>query len=238
MGPRPSPLNLNNNDRDNGDLLPPRFPNFHMDLPSPRAGDTPPAFSPLDAFALHSRMLAKKFDEEAEAGRRLSRIPHNTVAQELANRPGYFRAQRSTDGMSDISESQEDSRPNTRGGLVASHNEGLRDRPMSLHPAMGRVSRMDNEHGRAGTPFFDAPEVQAPSESPDYFAMPRALSPEPVDPRVNIEAPSPSIPSLTHSFESLPLTNNPRIQTTERNLLPLRSPMMPKSPRSMQSTLR
>lgn len=208
-----------------------------MDLPSPRVGDTPPALSPLDAFALHSRMLAKKFDEEAEAGRRLSRLPHNTVARELANRPNYFRAQRSADNMSDILESQEDARPNTRGGLAVSRHNGPKDRPTSLHPMLGRVTRLEDENERAETPFFDAIEEQAPSESPDYFAMPRALSPDPADPRVNIEAPSPNPPSLTNSVESLASTRLPerRNHASERNLLPMRSPMMPKTSRSMQS---
>lgn len=244
MGPRPAPLNLDSA-RDNGDLPPPRFPGFHMDLPSPRAGDTPPALSPLDAFALHSRMLAKKFDEEAEAGRRLSRLPPKTVAQEMANRPSYFRSQKSADGMSDISEAQENSRPNTRGGLTVNRNEAPKDRPQSTHPMLGRASRMGNETERMGTPSFDTisqhQQQQFPTDLPDYFAMPRAFSPEPVDPRVNIEAPSPMPSSLTSSFESLSHTHArsidraPRIHVSERNLLPSRSPMLPKSPRSMQS---
>ncbi|QIW95848.1 hypothetical protein AMS68_001366 [Peltaster fructicola] len=244
MGPRPAPLNLNSA-RDDGDLPPPRFPGFHMDLPSPRAGDTPPALSPLDAFALHSRMLAKKFDEEAEAGRRLSRLSHKTVAQEMANRPNYFRAQKSTDGMSDISESQEDSLPNTRGGLAVNRNDAPRDRPQSTHPMLGRASRMGNETERIGTPNFDSiaehQQRSLPAEQPGYFAMPRALTPEPVDPRVKIEAPSPMLPSLTSSVESLSHTHArsmeraPRNYGSERNLLPLRSPMLPRSPKSMQS---
>ena len=63
-----------------------------MDLPSPRAGEIPPALSPLDAFALHSRALARKLEESDKAGRRMSRLPHQDIADELAKRPGYFRS--------------------------------------------------------------------------------------------------------------------------------------------------
>ena len=34
------------------------------DLPSPRAGEVPPALSPLDALALQGRLLAKRFEQQ------------------------------------------------------------------------------------------------------------------------------------------------------------------------------
>ena len=63
------------------------------DISTHRAGDVPPALSPLDAFAQQSRLLARKFEEESERGKRISRLPHLTVAKEFAgSRPGYFRS--------------------------------------------------------------------------------------------------------------------------------------------------
>ena len=63
----------------------PRSDGYH----SPRTGQAPPALSPLDAFALQSRLLAAKFEEQD--GRRISRLPHLTVASEFAKpRPSYF----------------------------------------------------------------------------------------------------------------------------------------------------
>ena len=61
---------------------------------SPRpAGDVAPALSPLDAFAQQSRLLAQKFEEERQRGRRISRLPPLTVAREFsASRPGHFRS--------------------------------------------------------------------------------------------------------------------------------------------------
>ena len=43
MGPRPANLDLSRSQHSNADLTPPRFPNFYMDLPSPRSGEAPPA---------------------------------------------------------------------------------------------------------------------------------------------------------------------------------------------------
>ena len=57
--------------------------------PSPRSGEVPPALSPLDAFALQGRLLAAKFEDED--GKRLSRLPPMTVANQFSRaRPNYF----------------------------------------------------------------------------------------------------------------------------------------------------
>jgi len=248
MGPRPAHLNLSNSGND-GDLPPPRYPNFFMDLPSPRAGEVPPALSPLDAFALHSRMLAKRFEEEAQAGRRLSRLPHEHVAKELANRPEYFR---SVSGGSDVSElpdvqEEEPQRPSTRGERSVAPPPF--DRPKSHYPMLGRISKEKNEYTPVGTPFHEAPEYQPTSSEPqaaaDYFGIPRASSPEPVDPAVvNVEAPSPAVPSLTNSVDSFQSPSHPRTMTngstysqrSERGLLAAKTPAYPpRSPRSVQS---
>lgn len=70
-------------------------------LPSPRIqhfdGDVPPALSPLDAIAAHSRRLAKELEETRKAGeRRMSRLPPHIVTASLtehqANRPQVFRS--------------------------------------------------------------------------------------------------------------------------------------------------
>lgn len=257
MGPRPAHLNLtsprpntaangsnnhtNDDDEPGQPLPPPRFPNFHMDLPSPRTGEVPPALSPLDAFALQSRLLAKKFEEEAQAGRRLSRLPHQDVAKSFAARPEFFRSasgESSLGGMNDLPELvEEESRPVTRGV------EG-RERPKSHYPMFGRVSRVEGEGTPVGTPFFEALEQQETRAAADYFGAARAASPEPMDAKiVNIEAPSPGVPSLTNSVDSVtsshPRTwtnSSTRSQKSDRGLFPPpKSPGFSKSPRSVQS---
>ena len=63
------------------------------DFSSRSAGEVAPALSPLDVFAQHSRLLAQKFEEERQRGRRISRLPPLTVAREFsASKPGHFRS--------------------------------------------------------------------------------------------------------------------------------------------------
>lgn len=247
MGPRPLHLKLGSDDLSQPPPPPPKAP-FYMDLPSPRAGEKPPALSPLDALAMHSRLLTKKF-ERPENGRRISRLPHTEVAKELGSRPDYFRSvsDGSEGGMSDVPELREDSSPTgqNHNGMLLS-NIAEKDRPMSHYPMFGNAANRDSELP-IETPFFDAQE-ELPKSTPhngprDYFgvSVPRALSPEPVDPRmVNVQAASPmQMPSLTNSVDSVqsmqPRTLTNSSTRSQRSLAPPRSPAYPKSPRSMQS---
>lgn len=258
MGPRPAQLNLDN-DRSDALPRPPRM-NFHMDLPSPRVGEAPPALSPLDAFALHSRILAQQFQQESQNGRRISRLPHIAVAKELANRPGYFRnvsggSESSMGTMSEVPEVQDEFSLSNKGGLTVGGSE--KDRPVSHYPMLGHASKASrsspaatpSRSSPAATPYYDAEESHAKTAPQDYFGMgvPRASSPESVDPKVvNVEGPSPiTMPSLTHSMDSV-TSSHPRTvtngsthsqwsQRSDRGLQPPRSPGFPKSPRSMQS---
>src|SRR4051794_25079203 len=66
-------------------------------LKSPRlhvAGEAPPELSPLDAFALQSRILAKQLEESSRTGRRVSRLPPLTTESPLVlqGRSDYFRS--------------------------------------------------------------------------------------------------------------------------------------------------
>lgn len=223
-----------------------------MDLPSPRAGEVPPALSPLDAFALHSRILARQFEQEQSNGRRLSRLPHQVVHKELSNRPDYFRSisegsESTMSTMSEVPEMQEETSPTSPQSKMALSSEDI-NRPKSFYPMMGHASQPSEDKG-AATPFFDAQEEpQQEKESQGYFGVPRAASPEPVDPKLTVEAPPPAVPSLTNSIDSLP-SSHPRTLTggstqSQRSLradrpggglLPPRSPGNPRNQRSMQS---
>lgn len=241
MGPKPAHLDLKKDDMPQ-QLQPPRSP-FHMDLPSPRSGEAPPALSPLDAIAMHSRLLARKF-EEPQNGRRISRLPARDVALELANRPGFFR---SVSNESDMAELNDERPVSTQQTLVNDFSD--KKRPMSHYPMFGNAAKPEKEHLRTletplETPdeFYEAEEQQK-SQKHDYFgiAAPRAASPEPVDPKmINVQAASPlGPPSLTNSVDSVQSTQ-PRTLTngsakSYRSLAPPKSPAYPKSPRSMQS---
>lgn len=250
MGPRPANLDLSKSQHTkNADLTPPRFPNFYMDLPSPRSGEAPPALSPLDAFAQHSRMLAMKFEQEGSNGKRLSRLPHADVARELANRPGYFRnvSGSSEGGMSDVSEAEEESsRPNT-GYKV---KEETKNKHKSQYPMLSSFGK-GNDRDSTASHFYDVPEPSpAPSEPQDYFDIgaPRASSPETVEANAsNVEEPSPYFPpSLTSSVDSYRSASHPRTltngstrsQKSDHGLLHPKSPAVMSSPRSMQDMRR
>ena len=256
MGHRPTHIDLNHDDLSD-QPKPPRAP-FYMDLPSPRTGEVPPALSPLDAFQMRSRLLARRFEEPNESGRRISRLPHNDVAKELGNRPGYYRtasnsSNASGSAMSDVPEVREESSPSNppqQKGLVSVSED--KNRPVSHYPMFGNAGKKDYER-QLSTPieetpneYFDAEEELEQSEPPDYFgiAVPRASSPDPVEPRaINIHAASPlDMPSLTNSVDSIQspqprtLTNSStQSKRSQRSLAPPKSPAYPKSPRSFHS---
>ncbi|CAK4034112.1 Mitosis inhibitor nif1 [Lecanosticta acicola] len=252
MGPRPTHLNLAEGRKDEFD--PPKMPFAHRDLPSPRAGEIPPALSPLDAFAMHSRMLARKFEEQGDNGRRMSRLSPVMVAKEIGNRPGYFRSLSTESKMDDLAE--EETSPISQRNPNVSEASPSKERPLSHYPTLDRASMATepDDMPAVPTPFFDAqerqPNARAKEAPVDYFGIAhRASSPEPIDSRfVNVQAPSPNdYPSLTNSIDSVAthrshprtMTNDSqrsyRSQNSDRGLAVPQSPRHPKSSRSFQS---
>lgn len=257
MANRPTHIEI-----DNDDFQRPTRPQLSMDLPSPRAGEAPPALSPLDAFAMQSRLLAKRFEESSESGKRISRLRHSDVAREIANRSDYFRSlytanqSISESTMDDLPELPEESSPQSKkGGLVSGET---RERPTSHYPVFGHATKEDRndvfagQQQRLSTPFETPMEYaedledRKPAATPvDYFgsAMPRAASPEAMDKKmINVHAASPlTTPSLTNSVDSFQSTPAPPRTLTngsthsQRSLAPPKSPALPKSPRSLQS---
>lgn len=225
-------------------------PTFQMDLPSPRAGQVPPAMSPLDAMIAQSRLLARRFDQPAENGKRISRLPFTDVARELANRPDYFRNMQTGApiGMEDV---QEEASPtglqSTTGNVVPVVSE--RERPMSHYPMFGNAAKPDHlrqmSQQSSLTSYYDAEDDLNATQNNDYFGVPRATSPEPVDQKtVNVQAATPThVPSLTNSVDSIQSAQTPSqsrsftngSNQSRRSLAPPKSPAFPKSPRSFQS---
>ncbi|KAI5365926.1 Putative tetratricopeptide-like helical domain superfamily [Septoria linicola] len=268
MGPRPAHLNLRNGQEQNGQdevFDKPRMPLLGRDLPSPRAGEAPPAMSPLDFIAMQGRILKQQLAEEKrreqQAGRRVSRLDHKLVEQEFRNRPDFFRSISDQSRMTDVAEEEEDlSSPQSYPGGQIAMQSPERDRPMSYYPTLERASYITEDGApdvpAVPTPFYDAQEGTgqdphtAAKSAGDYFGIPRATSPEPVEPNVNVQAPSPNVPpSLSNSIDTI--SSHPRTRTNdsqrsqrslqsqrserERGLAPPQSPRFPKSPRSFQS---
>ncbi len=246
MARRPADLQLHRDDVSHPPM-PPKSP-FHLDLPSPRAGEQPPSLSPLDAIAMRSRLLAKRFEQPAENGRRISRLHHTDIAREFGSRPDYFRGVNISvpHGMDDVPEGREETSPisvHATSNVVTGGFE--KERPMSHYPMLGNASSTRSSPRQSVvTPYYDAEEeLDQKTTNVDYFGLgaPQATSPEPVDPRmINVKAATPTnIPSLTNSVDSLSSTQ-PRTLTngssrSQRSLAPPKSPAFPKSPRSMQS---
>ncbi|EME79528.1 uncharacterized protein MYCFIDRAFT_216477 [Pseudocercospora fijiensis CIRAD86] len=262
MGPRPTHLSLKPDEADAAsgyeDFQPPQVRAWR-DLPSPRAGEVPPALSPLDALAFQLRPLHEEFKRKEQNGRRISRLPPTMVASEVRSRPDYFRSMSNESKMSAVAEGQEDRdfSPVEHWGKAATQLPE-KDRPVSHYPMFDRTSvatRDSRDIPGVPTPFYDAQEDQNPhtpsaSEAPEYFGIPRATSPDPVDPKLNVQAPSPHAPpSLTNSIDTV--SSHPRTRTNdsqrshrsqqslaserERGLAPPQSPRIPRSPRSFQS---
>ncbi|MBE7182692.1 MAG: hypothetical protein INR71_16045, partial [Terriglobus roseus] len=201
------------------------------ELAPPRTGDIPPALSPLDAFAFQSRILARKFEEEQDNGRRLSRLPPLTIQNQFAKRPGYFRANSSEASSaadeSPVAASDQDT-PNT--GTISEVEDKFRPRshyPMfeggdDLSTASAQKTHVPSLYGIGEEQEFWTPQ-QVPSQSDSYFDIPRAQSPDAFEPRVI--RPTPTSPNSrlhhTDSFSADSLS----IASPTVNLKPPRSPM-------------
>jgi len=145
------------------------------------AGDIPPVLSPLDAFAAHSRRLAKELEETRKAGqRRISRLPPHVVTESLtqhqANRPHYFKSL--SGGPSPVGQENEGQGNSPK---VAEPTT----RPVSAHPQISSVPNPnvgdDNEVFAASTEATSVAGLHQTPNRPDYFGAPRAESPDHVD---------------------------------------------------------
>lgn len=149
----------------------------HSELTPPQTGSIPPALSPLDAFAFQSRLLARKFEEEAGNGRRLSRLPHLTIQNEFSKARPAFVPSPMREMPSFGADSPQDSTP--RGVEIVPI-----ERPMSTHPTIsmghenGSIFSKSTEGFHNRLPSVDEDE-QEPEQS--YFPFPRSASPEALD---------------------------------------------------------
>jgi TPR repeat protein len=154
---------------------------YRLGLLSPRIqhfdGDVPPALSPLDAIAAHSRRLAKELEETRKAGeRRMSRLPPHVVTASInehqANRPQIFRS------LSDQLENGKtfDREESGNSPEIAQPKA----RPMSSYPRISGVpeatqSEEDDFHTPREKPLS---EIPLPDVAKDYFGLARTASPE------------------------------------------------------------
>ncbi|KAK3383274.1 hypothetical protein B0T24DRAFT_43093 [Lasiosphaeria ovina] len=109
-------------------------------LKSPRlhiAGEAPPELSPLDAFAMQSRLLAMQLKESEKQGRRMSRLPPLTTESPLImqGRSDYFRSMSHDSGSDDGDQGDE-----AMGlGFRTEVDDDAAQRPVSVHPQMSHI---------------------------------------------------------------------------------------------------
>ncbi|CAI4217029.1 unnamed protein product [Parascedosporium putredinis] len=179
-----------------------RSPRLHV------AGEAPPELSPLDAFALQSRLLAKQLEEsQNRGGRRMSRLPPLTTESPLVvqARSDYFRSMSQDSATSDQSSQSENI--SDAFGLRTEVQDAFSEdkRPVSMHPRMSRipptpcndipVPSLDRQTSRGldigdtdtGLSAFGAQRVEspAPMESPleeRFSASPVRPGPAPLSP--------------------------------------------------------
>lgn len=184
----PDPLDLRSASRASS-RGPMRSPRQHV------AGEVPPELSPLDAFALQSRLLAKQLEEtNPRNGRRVSRLPPLDASSPLIvqARSDYFRSM-SNDSASTGRTSPDRHRDNGL-GLKTEVEDVSEDRPVSVHPTLSGVSppvaddvpvpaiprdiiekEQASEH-RAGTSTFNARREESPNAIDDRVPVQNALS--------------------------------------------------------------
>lgn len=226
-----------------------RSPRLHV------AGEAPPELSPLDAFALQSRLLARQLQETTNKdGNRVSRLPPLTAESPLIiqGRSEYFRSM-SQDSGSDRDESPA---PTSAGlGLVEDAFSGEIERPKSMHPRMSRIPATPDD----GVPPLpedmpDVPDIPEfargrqlghHNDPANYFGARQDRSPSPLqsDTLSSLDRQSTKSPVPTHpppsSFSSAFSNSSPRRfkqgSFDEVGLAPPRSLVPGRSPSALSS---
>ena len=183
-------------------------------FPSPRMqhldGDIPPAMSPLDMFAMQSRLLAKQLDDSKRSGRRVSRLPPLTTGDPITKQKFVYNESPSIETKNSASpRAKEEDTP----GTVPEVEEPA-FRPKSFYPRMSNVPPVENDEPESHVtspdlPFVTPAEFQSPvTRSTDYFGAPKARSPKSVVPAAQSTESldrTPSIhPSRNHGANQVP----------------------------------
>ena len=146
------------------------------------AGDIPPAMSPLDMFAMQSRLLAKQLDDSKRNGRRVSRLPPLTTGDPITKQKSVYSRSRSTEEQQVTPGSPPRARDEDPSGTVP-EVEDPDFRPKSFYPRMSNIPPVEDDPIYHEGPTPDLPFVTPaefhPTRNNDYFGAPRASSPEP-----------------------------------------------------------
>ncbi|EHK15762.1 uncharacterized protein TRIVIDRAFT_38220 [Trichoderma virens Gv29-8] len=254
---RPSLLDLRSHSANSAasSSRPLRSPRLHV------AGEAPPELSPLDAFALQSRLLARQLQETTNKdGNRVSRLPPLTAESPLIiqGRSEYFRSM-SQDSGSERDESPAPPLSAGFGGLglrteMEDAFSGEIERPRSMHPRMSRIPPTPDE----GVPPMpedmpDVPDIPEfargrqlghQNDNINFFGARQDRSPSPLQSdtlsqldRQSTKSPTPSYPQST-SFSAFSNSSPRRFKQSsfdEVGLAPPRSLLAGRSLSSLSS---
>ncbi|KAI9734220.1 MAG: hypothetical protein M1834_002322 [Cirrosporium novae-zelandiae] len=195
------------------DLRPKSSDHIEPSAPSPRLalydGEVPPTLSPLDAFALQSRLLAEQLDSTKRNGRRASRLPPIAVSNSLAQpRPGYFKSPTGSSygnlpPIASRSNSKEEKKspkgtpelefPTFRPQSEYTRFSGIPLEDVPQNEPVPAPPQEDKETHEADDVFSTPAPPKEPVPPASYFSIPRVQSPEPVaeSSRGNAEYPNP-----------------------------------------------
>ena len=149
------------------------------------AGDIPPAMSPLDMFAMQSRLLAKQLDDSKRNGRRVSRLPPLTTGDPITKQNSMYNRSTSAEKQNVIPGSPPKTRDEDPSGTMP-EVEDPDFRPKSFYPRMSNIPLVEDEpedyEGPTPDPPFVTPAEFNPVRSNDYFGGAITISPEPTLP--------------------------------------------------------
>ncbi|KAF2132887.1 hypothetical protein P153DRAFT_354332 [Dothidotthia symphoricarpi CBS 119687] len=197
------------------------------DIPSPQAGEVPPALSPLDALALQGRLLAKRFEQADRSGRRLSRLAPLTIQNEFGHRPGYFTSLSNSalnspnDDLCPPNDQQAPASPG-RKPQVSPRQVQAPERHKSFMGQFGgdEMNHLQSPHMRM--PLASIGEISPAGSPQGYFDIPRSRSPEAAEHHIDIREATPVSPTVPGP-------------TSRMFLSPQRNPSSDSQPRSPRS---
>ncbi|KAJ2900762.1 hypothetical protein MKZ38_002253 [Zalerion maritima] len=175
MANRPNYIDLRSHSSMSTNSRPLRSPRLHV------PGEAPPELSPLDAFALQSRLLARQLEETTHKdGRRVSRLPPLTSESPLVvqSRSDYFRS------FNDSSSDHEETDTHGAGLGLKMEADSFEERHMSVHPRMSCIREGDNEGPPPTRPSQELfrRRLEQVAEEGNYFGVGnRTGSPEPME---------------------------------------------------------
>lgn len=229
------------------------FSSASRPLRSPRihiAGEAPPELSPLDAFALQSRILARQLQDSDKDGNRVSRLPPLTLESPLVvqGRSDYFRSmsqESPTDGASTTSPDRAGDSAGIKSEVEVEDAFESSERPVSMHPRMSRITpNLDDAPPMPGAfPEMPPSRQDLKVNENDAFFGARTRSPSPIQSQSDAQSqtdkrseksPVRNIPGAFPMHSGSPERTRPSYE--DPGLVPPRPPFMSNRTPSLNSS--